>query len=60
MGVDLLGLVLVERDKSVEDVVACSSIVRSTFSKIRTLVLAAVGSNLVKLAFIIREIILHW
>lgn len=59
MCIYLLGLMLVERDESIENVVACRGIVRSTFSNIRTLVLAAVVSNLIELAFIIREIIFH-
>ena len=59
MGVDLLGLVLVEGYEAVEDVVARGRVVRSTFSNIRSLVLPSVGSNLVQLAFIVREIILH-
>ncbi len=59
MRVDLLGLVLIEGDEAVEDVVASSSVIGSTFTNIRLLMLPTVGSDLVKLAFIIREIILH-
>ena len=59
MGVDLLGFVLVERDETIEDVIASSSVIGTTFSNIRLLMLTAEGSILVQLAFIIREIVLH-
>ena len=47
MGIYLLCLMLVERDESVEDVVACSSIVGSTFSSIRSLPWTPIGSVLI-------------
>ena len=59
VGVDLLGLVLVQRNKPIQNVIASRSIIRSTFSNIRSLVFHSVGSILVELAFIVWEIILH-
>ena len=59
MGINLLRLVLVQGDKSVQDVIAGRSVIGSTFSNIRSMMLPAVVANLVQLAFIIREIILH-
>ena len=59
MGVDLFGLMLVQRHKAVQDVIARSGIVGSTFSKIRFLVISSVGSMLVELAFIVREVVFH-
>lgn len=59
MSVDLLRLVLVQRNESVQDIVACRSIIRSTFINIRSLVLPTVVADLIQLAFIVREIILH-
>lgn len=38
--VDLLGLVLVQRDEAVEDVVACRSVVRTAWSKVSTTVIS--------------------
>ena len=58
--VDLLGLMLIQRNETVQDVVACRRIIRSTFSNIRLLMRTAVSSILVQLAFIVREIVLHW
>lgn len=59
MCIDLLGLVLVQGNETVEDVVAGRSIVRTTFRDIRFLVFLPVGSILVELAFIVWKIILH-
>ena len=59
MGVYLFGLVLVQRNEAIQDIVACGGIVRSTFCNIRFLVFPPVGSTLVELAFIIREVVLH-
>lgn len=59
MGIDLLGFVLIQGHEAVEDIVACGGIVGSTFCNIRFLVLPPVGSILVELAFIIREVVLH-
>lgn len=59
MGVYLLGLVLVQGNETIQDVVACGGIVRSTFCNIRFLVFPAVGSILVELAFIVRKVVLH-
>lgn len=59
VSVDLFDLVLVQRDETVQDVVAGRGIVRSTFGKIRSLLTSPFGSNLVQLAFIVREIVLH-
>ena len=59
MGIDLLGLVLVQRYKTVQDIVACGSVVRSTFSQIRFLMFSAMFSDLVQLAFVVWEVILH-
>ena len=59
MGINLLRFVLVQGNKSVQDVVAGRSIIRSTFGNIRTVKHPAVVANLVQLAFIIREIVLH-
>ena len=60
VGVYLLRLMLVQRYKAVQDIVAGRGIVGSTFFKVRFLVIPSVGSNLVQLAFIVREIMLHW
>lgn len=59
MGIDLLGLVLVQGNKTVEDIIAGGGIVGSTFSTIRLLMLPTVIAKLVQLAFIVREIVLH-
>ena len=59
VGIDLLRFVLVQGDKSVQDIVAGRSVIRSTFSNIRSMMLPAVVADLVQLAFIIREIVLH-
>ena len=59
MGINLLRLVLVQGDESVQDIVAGRSVIRSTFSNIRSKMPPAVVADLVQLAFIIREIILH-
>lgn len=59
MSVDLLGLMLVQGDETVQDVIAGRGIVGSTFMKIRFLVFLSVGSNLVQLAFIVWEVVLH-
>ena len=59
MSIDLLGLMLIQGNKTVEDVVASRSIVRSTFSNIRFLMIPSVCSILIELAFIIREVVLH-
>lgn len=59
MGVYLLCLMLIEGDESVQDVVACRSVIRATFSNIRLLMLATPSAVLVQLAFIVREIVLH-
>ena len=59
MGIYLLRLVLIQGHESVQDIVACRSVIRSTFSNIRSVLLPKVVANLVQLAFIIREIILH-
>lgn len=60
MSVNLLRLVLVQGNETVEDVITRRRIVRSAFIKIRLLVPLAVGAILVELAFIIWEVILHW
>ncbi len=59
VGVYLLGLVLVQGYESVQDIIASRGIVGSTFFKIRFVVIPSVGSILVELAFIVREIVLH-
>lgn len=59
VGVDLLGLMLIQGYETVQDVIASRGIVRSTFSKIRCLVMPSVRSNLVQLTFIVREVVLH-
>jgi hypothetical protein len=59
MGVYLFGFVLIQGHEPVENVVACRGIVRSTLCTIRSLVFPSVGSILVELAFIVREVILH-
>lgn len=59
MGINLLRLVLVQGNKSVQNVVAGRSIIGSTFSNIRYVMAPAIVANLVQLAFIIREIVLH-
>lgn len=58
MGIDLLCLVLVEGDESVEDVIACCSIVGATFADFMS------GrfkncQGLMGITFVIWEIILH-
>ena len=60
MCVDLLRFVLVQRNESVQDIVACGSVIGTTLSRIRFLMISAVASELVELAFIIWEIVLHW
>ncbi len=59
VSVDLLGLVLIQRNKTVQDVIASRSIIGSSFSKVRTLVTLSVRPILVELAFIVWEIVLH-
>lgn len=59
MGINLLRLVLVQGNESVQDIVAGRGIIRSTFSNIRSVKLSAIVANLIQLAFIIREIVLH-
>ena len=59
MGVYLFGLVLIEGNEPVQDVVASRGIIRTTLVNIRYLLSFPVGSILVKLAFIIREVVLH-
>ena len=59
MGINLFRFVLIQRYKSVQNVVARSSVIGSTFSNIRFLMPSAVRPILVELAFIVREIILH-
>ncbi len=60
MGVNLLRLVLIERHESIQDVITGSGVVGSTFSTIRILMSLTVFAILVELAFIVREIVLHW
>ncbi len=60
VGVDLLRLMLVEGYEPVQDVIAGSGVVGSTFSTIRLLMFPTVVSKLVELAFIVREVVLHW
>ena len=59
MGINLLGLMLIQGNETVEDVVAGRSVVRATFREIRPLVFLSVGSILVELAFIVWEVVLH-
>ena len=59
MSIDLLRLMLVQGNETVEDVVAGRSVVRATFREIRFLVFPPVGSILVELAFIVWEVVLH-
>ena len=47
MGIYLFGLMLIQRDEAVKDVVACGRIVGSTFSSIRSLPWTPIGSVLI-------------
>lgn len=60
VSVYLFGLVLIERHEAVQDVVARRRVVGSTFSNINLLMFPTMISRLVELAFIVREIVLHW
>lgn len=51
---------LVQGNEAIEYIITRRRIVRSAFIKIRLLVPLAAGANLDELAFIIREVILHW